>query len=140
MKRCNKCGRNLSNDSEFCSYCGSQDLSKILRISMTCKTCGQELPYDSTFCQYCGNDALYKKVIVEDNSQYVHEEQTYTVNKSPVNKIVIVVASLIVLIAILICLISTTLYKNNSYGSFSTGSNLTVEERKLIEEANSKHK
>lgn len=60
MKICNECKNELPSDSEFCQYCGSNNISDIIEQSHTkpfkrCIDCGKELPIDSDFCQYCGS-------------------------------------------------------------------------------------
>ncbi len=47
--RCNNCGREIADDSLFCSECGS----KIFQAN-TCKNCGSILNEGAAFCQNCG--------------------------------------------------------------------------------------
>lgn len=45
---CNKCGKEITNDSIFCSWCGAKQAT-------TCGSCGAELQNGALFCHKCGN-------------------------------------------------------------------------------------
>jgi ribosomal protein L40E len=67
--RCSVCGERLPEDSTYCSYCGSDQLSceSFKRIDfLVCEKCGSELPDDSVFCQYCGSNKVSKKTKKEN--------------------------------------------------------------------------
>lgn len=60
MKICNDCKKELPDDSEFCQFCGSKNITLCNpkpnnRVYKRCIDCGKELPEDSDFCQYCGS-------------------------------------------------------------------------------------
>lgn len=46
---CQKCGKEITNDSIFCKFCGVK-----LNENQPCPKCGKEIPEDSNFCKYCG--------------------------------------------------------------------------------------
>ena len=57
-KICKKCGKVLPKDSEFCQYCGSNEIETFEDkpiVFKRCSDCGEKLPDDSKFCQYCGS-------------------------------------------------------------------------------------
>ncbi len=51
---CDKCGKTVPGDSEFCPYCGSTIELLPEKTELTCEVCGKTLPDDSEFCPYCG--------------------------------------------------------------------------------------
>ena len=69
MKKCLDCGKELPDDSLFCQYCGSKNISESTVeinkqiVYKRCIDCGKELPKDSDFCQYCGS----KRVAIINN-------------------------------------------------------------------------
>jgi len=58
-KKCPNCHKELSNDVEFCQYCGASTKviqpQEIKKISNICPNCHKELSNDVEFCQYCGS-------------------------------------------------------------------------------------
>lgn len=50
MLFCNKCGKQLAEDANFCNICGA----KVVRQGLVCKKCGKKLPEESNFCNICG--------------------------------------------------------------------------------------
>ncbi len=78
---CNDCGKMLPEDSKFCQYCGSKNVSEYIEPkpvyyvpTKICKICGKQLPEDSEFCQYCGSKYVYEEraTITENNSGLKH--------------------------------------------------------------------
>ncbi|MBR5648840.1 zinc ribbon domain-containing protein [Pseudobutyrivibrio sp.] len=47
--KCNKCGSNMPDDSEFCMKCGTR-----LKKEYKCPSCGIEVSGDTVFCPNCG--------------------------------------------------------------------------------------
>ena len=45
---CRKCGKTISDDAVFCSYCGERCAKKV------CTACGTELREEQLFCHVCG--------------------------------------------------------------------------------------
>ena len=45
---CRKCGKTISDDAVFCSYCGERCAKKV------CAACGTELREEQLFCHICG--------------------------------------------------------------------------------------
>ena len=55
---CDKCGKTVPGDSEFCPYCGNTIELPPEKTELTCEVCGKTLPDDSEFCPYCGTAHL----------------------------------------------------------------------------------
>ena len=49
---CQKCNKQIPDDSEFCPYCGEEILPII--ESNKCIRCTKEIPEDSDYCPFCG--------------------------------------------------------------------------------------
>lgn len=65
---CQKCGKQISDDSKFCSYCGEKNnfyeekQTVAFRATITlCPKCTKELPEGSSFCAYCGEKNVIEK-------------------------------------------------------------------------------
>ena len=50
MLFCNKCGKQLADEANFCNICGA----KVVRQVLICRKCGKQLPEGSNFCNICG--------------------------------------------------------------------------------------
>ena len=48
VRKCEKCGKKLSDDASFCSDCGEP-----VELSV-CESCGKPIPQDAKFCEDCG--------------------------------------------------------------------------------------
>ena len=48
---CNKCGKEIADDSAFCTFCGA---SVVKDQQLTCKQCGRPLEEGDQFCPSCG--------------------------------------------------------------------------------------
>ena len=46
---CENCGKEIGNDSKYCSYCGTA-----IQHKMTCINCDSEIMSNMSFCPYCG--------------------------------------------------------------------------------------
>lgn len=51
MKKCQRCGREIKENEEFCGNCGAPLSSK-----KKCKSCGAENDQDKKFCIKCGKE------------------------------------------------------------------------------------
>ena len=51
---CDKCGKMVPDDSEFCPYCGNTVELPPENPALTCASCGKTLPEGSEFCPCCG--------------------------------------------------------------------------------------
>lgn len=75
---CNQCGKEISNETEFCTYCGAS-VGKVCTecgspifegshfcvkcgkgINASCPKCGKELESGVRFCPVCGTDSMKK--------------------------------------------------------------------------------
>ena len=113
MKRCIDCGAQLPDDSSFCQYCGSENLTQEVQndtkqeeLNKTrykkCLNCGKELPEDSSFCQYCGSKRIET---VEHNTEIKKRIET----KGEKFKIPFMIAGIIAVCAL--CLAGFFYYK-----------------------------
>ncbi len=70
MKKCNKCGIEYSNNTKFCTQCGSEvvETSQIQTYSIHCKSCNGTMIVDDErpvlVCPFCGS----KELIVESDA------------------------------------------------------------------------
>jgi len=48
-KKCRKCGKEISLNASFCSYCNASQNVEV------CSKCKKEITASATFCPYCGN-------------------------------------------------------------------------------------
>ena len=99
MKICNDCKKELPDDSEFCQYCGSKNISVYNpkpnnRVYKRCIDCGKELPEDSDFCQYCGS----KRVAVV-NDAVEQKDNTSTKSNEPKKYKTLFIIALIIAIS-----------------------------------------
>lgn len=51
VKKCQKCGAALSEDSAYCEECGAPVVNR-------CPKCNKEIGYGKKFCKYCGEKQL----------------------------------------------------------------------------------
>ncbi|WP_286908315.1 zinc ribbon domain-containing protein [Clostridium sp. UBA1652] len=51
QKRCHKCSAKISEESKFCSNCGTE-----INHDIFCKECGEKLSSNSSFCSNCGKN------------------------------------------------------------------------------------
>ena len=65
--KCNKCGYDNPNDSNYCINCGEK-LEK--SNEMICPHCGAKIYNDSVFCSVCGN-ALNNTQVIEEKEELV---------------------------------------------------------------------
>ena len=93
---CIKCGEKLSEESIFCSKCGTKILVKEIKIikndiEKICPKCGKKLPKENIFCNKCGTEILVDEIkeikeIKEVNSDtdniadQIHEDVNEEVN------------------------------------------------------------
>lgn len=97
---CGNCGKQLDDDSLFCTYCGMK-LDEIQNKKF-CANCGNELDDDAVFCSKCG----YKIQHVEANTVSAENEKIETqtnVRTNNTTKIILfwIVALLIVFFGII---------------------------------------
>ncbi len=50
---CPNCGKEITDTSKFCTYCGAR---QPVEITQVCVKCGLDTPEGATFCPYCGVD------------------------------------------------------------------------------------
>lgn len=75
---CGNCGKQLDDDSVFCTSCGMK-LDEIQNKKF-CANCGNELDDDAVFCSKCGSKIQYieDKTISTENSHSAENEKTET--------------------------------------------------------------
>lgn len=66
---CHACGKAISNDSVFCSYCGE-------RVNTLCPNCGERLPNAARFCFMCGTKLEATTAEIKENVDSVPEVRT----------------------------------------------------------------
>lgn len=141
MKVCNNCGKELTDDSLFCQYCGSNDIHDTkddiigTPTNKVCKGCNKYIPEDSLFCPFCGGKNvvdLSRKVVKEDNTQEeMLVKESTPINNSiqesskPLQKDIGVWKGLIIglICTVLICVVIAFVFNNNS----SNSNNLTLQ-------------
>ena len=81
-KICKNCGKELPQDSDFCQYCGSNEIETIEDkpiVFKRCADCGKKLPDDSDFCQYCGSKNI--DLVTQNEPNEVKNDENKTVYK-----------------------------------------------------------
>lgn len=69
VKYCNKCGKELSDSSLFCKFCGHKIKSKVASSDKSfCYSCGKELSNHAIFCKHCGTKQFEDSV--RDQKQF----------------------------------------------------------------------
>ena len=127
MKICNDCKKELPDDSDFCQYCGSKNVSvynpKPINLNYKrCIDCGKELPSDSDFCQYCGS----KRVAMVNNSTSNNDSSSKSDGTTGKFKKLFIVATIVA-----ICSLCGLAY----YVSMYNDTNLTLETYKSKNES-----
>ena len=82
---CNKCGKQLTEDTTFCPECGNKIEKEVETIF--CNKCGKKLEGDTTFCPECGNKIASDVVnnnVIQTNTSKINTNVTQT-NISNIN-------------------------------------------------------
>ena len=117
---CNQCGKEIANETEFCTYCGAS-VGKVCTecgspifegshfcvkcgkgINASCLKCGKELESGVRFCPVCGTDSMKKVRKIGTSSAVANSPILQNMNVDLILKISIFVLLGIPLILIMI--------------------------------------
>ena len=71
---CNKCGKNVSDEAVFCSYCGNKTELQYEDLSvLVCKQCKIHFDGGLSFCDRCGKKLVPLKKKTEKSSSKIRK-------------------------------------------------------------------